>query len=155
MDRELQMAAEEAAIHSVKGLWNGPAANINPNATLKSLGPHELRWIVCMAISQWIVERSRQTSELRGVEGLIKTFHGAEPEPWEKGSIVSVLPQLGQWVAENGLNDAPVGAWSRDQICEFLWIAYRAVDGARVARDELPGDIPFDEPEEARMLRAG
>lgn len=158
-DHEQQKAAIQAAFDSVRMLWTSVEPVINPNSTLRTLSTFELGWIVNMAISQWICERSRQVTTVRGAERLIHTLDSQTPEPWERGAVTAILPSLGDFLAENNLTGKPIGEWDKEGICLFLWIAYRLIDGARIARDELPGDIPFDPPQgqplEANMLEAG
>jgi hypothetical protein len=158
-DNEQQKAAVMAAFDAVRMLWTSTEPVINPGTPLKQLSSYELGWIVNMAISQWITTRARQVSTIRGAERLIRTLDSQIPEPWERGAILAVLPQLADWIGENELTDKPIGAWDRDAICMFAWIVYRLVDGARVVRDEMPGDVPFDPPQgpplEADMLEAG
>lgn len=140
----LERAASDAALVSVRRLWEGTDPAINPNAQLKTLGDHELGWIVGGSIAHWICQRSMQVTKTRiDVERLICSMEG-KPEPWEAGTVLAALPALGEFVAERKLVDLPIGAWSREAIIEFAWACFQAVDTARTARDETPSDPPFD-----------
>lgn len=152
-DNLLTRAAANAALNSARAVWEGPAAAVNPNSSLKSLSNVELGWIVNMAISEWICERSRQISSVRGVDRLIHTFEG-NPEPWEKGAVLAALPTLGGVVTDMGITDKPIGEWSRDEICQFVWTCFRVIEAARVQRDEAP-DYPDAAVEGAEFLEAG
>ena len=149
-DYELERAAHHAALESVRMIWDGPLATINGNATLKSLSHTELTWIVDMAISEWIVERSRQVTQTRvGVETLIRSMSG-EPDPWDAGAVTACLPTLGNLVMELGTVDLPIGSWPKDKVVAFAWACFLGVSAARTKREELD-QIPFD-PEPSTLL---
>lgn len=150
-DHELERAAHNAALESVRAIWDGPLATINGNAQLKSLSRTELDWIVSMAISEWIVARSRQVTEARvGVEALIRTMQG-EPEPWDAGAIEACLPILGDLVVQMETTDMPIGSWPKHKVMQFAWACFVGLDAARTNREERD-EIPFDQPEPSTLM---
>lgn len=143
--RDEAAAARESAADLARECIGEGAGMIPPGARIGSLSAWEWNKLVTGIVSGWIVERSRQL----GADRVWREDHflatGECPEPAEEGLCLTALPALGDLVEKLGLTDAPIGAWSRDQVVLFVWTAVRLVEDARVSRDERPGPLSAKE----------
>jgi len=81
----------------------------------------------------WISTRAEQAAaEGMDTETALR-LTGDDPEPWDSGAVVSVLPEIGE------LKDIdwskPVMSWPKDMVVRFLLGAMPLVQRAMVARD--------------------
>lgn len=129
-DDEWQRRATAEAIAACKDVVSGDG--INARAMIGSLSDLEWGWIVAAAIFGWIKTRAEQaTVEGRSLDETVRNM-GRDPDPWEVGALVTILPQLGQIEADWS---KPIGEWSKEQITSFAWNIHRLTDSALAARD--------------------
>lgn len=112
---------------------------VSPNARVGTLSVWEWDKLVMGAVSGWVAERSRQVGE-RFLDEQYLLATGQIPEPYELGLTALLLPALGDLVEKMGLSDRPIGAWSRDEICTFVWSCADMLNEARARNDERPED---------------
>lgn len=146
-ERSEAIASAQRHMDFVLGMGTGM---VNPNAKVGSLSYMEKRKLVEAIVSGWIVERSRQLVADRLNEAFFLAT-GDAPEPFELGPCAAALPALGNLAEKMGLVDLPLGAWSKDQILQFIFTATELVSEARAARDERPGPMPNEIPGDVMM----
>jgi hypothetical protein len=150
-----QRRAMAAAILAVRELITG--GSIPPATSISRLADVELGWIVAAALFGWIKCRSEQaTSEGWDLEQTLRQT-GINPQPWDEGAIISILPHLGVLPIDWG---KPFGAWSKNDMAYFLNEALRLVHTAMVARDvggsiTTPRRKPLDEMQRIASAAAG
>ncbi len=118
---------------------------VSPSARLGTLSDWEWEKVVMGAMSGWIAERSRQVTSDRLFDEGVFLATGEVPEPYELGLAANVLPGLGDLIERLGLTDKPIGAWSRDEVCLFVWTCADMLNNARARNDERPqsgDDVP-------------
>jgi hypothetical protein len=113
----------------------GDMSLIRPSVPIGRITSQEWGWICMSAISAWIAVRSRQAAEEGwNTEHAIRTT-GLAPDPWDAGAIASILPTLAEACSDHLDWAQPIGTWSKDEITEFLLVAFGLIQGALAARD--------------------
>jgi hypothetical protein len=130
------LAATVAAAKDVIGV-DGP---IRPLTPVGRLTEGEWGWVCSSVVWAWIATRSEQAAaEGLSAERAARTT-GGQPEAWDAGAVAAILPSLVE--ACPGLDwTAPIGAWSKDAIVEFLLTAFGLINQARAARDAVEDRI--------------
>jgi hypothetical protein len=133
IEDQWQRDATAAAIAGARGVirTDGP---IPPGTTIGSLSDLEWGWVLAAMLFAWISKRAEQaTAEQLDSERTIR-MTALDPQPWEAGAVVAILPELAGACA--GVDWAkPLGAWSREEIVEFLLTAMGLIRKAMIARD--------------------
>jgi hypothetical protein len=130
---EWMRRATDATIAAAKDLIadDGP---IRPGVPVGRLTGPEWGWICSTVVWAWIAARAEQAAtEGRDSERVVRSS-GFVPDPWTTGAIVSVLPELFEACPDLGWS-TPIGAWSKDEVTEFLTQAFGLVQRALAARD--------------------
>jgi hypothetical protein len=133
LEDEWQRRATGAAIEAARGVvkTDGP---IPPGTPIGRLGNVEWGWIVSAILFGWICTRAEQaTAENLDTEETTR-MTGLDPEPWDAGAITAILPELADACAAINWS-APLSAWSRETIVDFLVTAMRLIQKATIARD--------------------
>lgn len=138
------------AVQMAQAALGEGAGYVSPNARIGTLSSWEWEKVAMGAVSGWVAERSRQVGE-RFLDEQYLLATGELPEPYELGLTALVLPGLGELVEGMGLTDRAIGAWSRDEICTFVWTCAQMLNEARARNDERP-EPAADQPE---LLMAG
>ena len=128
-----QRDATTAAITAARGVvqMDGP---IPPGTPIGRLSDIEWGWIFAGMLFAWISKRAEQaTAEQIDTEQLIR-LTALDPQPWDAGAVVSILPELADDCAELDWSK-PLTAWSREDIIEFLLKAMPLIRKAMLARD--------------------
>jgi hypothetical protein len=125
--REATRVAIEAARKVVKD------GVIPPGTPIGRLSNIEWGWIVAGILFGWITTRVQQAiSEEVDTELVLRTT-GLDPEPWDAGVILSVLPDLAK---APGIDwTLPLAQWSRETMVHFLLTATRVIRRDEIARD--------------------
>jgi hypothetical protein len=125
--------ATDASIAAARDVI-GDMGPIRPGTPVGMLTRSEWGWICSSAIWGWIATRSEQaTTEGWNAGHAIRTT-GLTPEPWVAGMVHTVLGKL--FEACPDLDYArPIGSWSKDEITEFLMVAFDLIQQAVEARD--------------------
>ena len=101
---------------------------------------HEWGWVCSSAVWAWIATRAEQAAvEGWDVERVIRTT-GMRPDPWTVGVIRSVLGKLPEACPDLDWSQ-PIGAWSKDEITEFLTKALHLIQRAIAARDHTENEV--------------
>jgi hypothetical protein len=126
-----QRKATEAAIAAARGVIRIDGA-IPPGTPVGRLGDVEWGWIVSAILFGWIAVRAEQaSSEQLDAEQTIR-MTGLDPEPWDAGAVMAVLPDL----ADSDIDwSRPLSTWSREAMTSFLLTAMRLIRRATIARD--------------------
>jgi hypothetical protein len=128
-----QRKATEAAIAAARGVIRNDGA-IPPGTPVGRLSDIEWGWIVSAILFGWIAVRAEQaSSEQLDTEQTIR-MTGLDPEPWDAGAVMAILPDLAN--ARAGIDwSQPLSTWSKETMAEFLLIAMRLIRKAMIARD--------------------
>ena len=118
----------------------GAQGPIRPNTPIGRLSDSDWGWIVSTAISGWVMTRAEQAAS----EGLdlerAPRVTGLDPDPWDLGSVIAILPQLAKACA--GFDwSKPARQWSKDELAEFLLNALHLVRRALAARDNIESQV--------------
>ena len=108
-------------------------------------------WITTGAIFAWIQTRCEQAiAEGLDQEAAVR-LTGLSPSPCDVAAVRSILPMLVDQAAIDWAR--PLQAWSKDEMTNFLLLAWRLINAAELARDsgkilrktepELNDPIPF------------
>jgi hypothetical protein len=137
VDEIWQRRATAAAIAAVRQVIDGGA--IPKGTPIGRLIDLELGWLTAAALFAWIRTRAEQaTAEGWDTEQALR-LTGLDPEPWDSGSVVNILPKLAEL---EGIDwERPVGAWPKDTVIRFLLAAMKLVRSAMIARDVGGGGI--------------
>jgi hypothetical protein len=117
------------------------------NTPVGRLSDHEWGVICTAVIFGWIETRVQQAiAEGRDQEETVR-LTGLSPSPCDVAVARSILPALADKV---GIDWAlPLQAWSKDQMTNFLMVAWCLLNEAETVRDHGPGKIlkraEFDE----------
>jgi len=126
--RRATVAAIEAArtVVKVDGV-------IPPGTPIGRLGDVEWGWLVAAILFGWISTRAEQaTVESIDTELAIRTS-GLDPEPWDAGAVVTILPELAEMPDIDWAK--PVSEWPRETVTQFLLTAMRLIRKAMTVRD--------------------
>jgi hypothetical protein len=132
LEDEWQRQATAAAITGARGVIrdNGP---IPPGTPIGRLSELEWGWIVAGILFGWINTRAQQAAaEQLDSEQVIRVT-GIDPEPWNIGAVMAVLPELAQSCDIDW--SQPLATWSRETMAEFLLTAMRLIRKAMIACD--------------------
>jgi hypothetical protein len=125
-------AASVAAFSDLIG--NGAEAVILSGVPVGRLTSAEKGWLTSVAIFAWIAARSEQAAhEGWNTEHAIRET-GLSPDPWMIGAVASILPKLVAALPDFDWGK-PIGAWSKNEVAEFLATAYGLMQRALTARD--------------------
>jgi hypothetical protein len=126
--REATRVAIEAARKVIKD------GVIPPGTPIGRLSITEWGWVVAAVLFGWITTRVQQAiSEEVDTESVLRTT-SLDPEPWDAGVILSVLPDLAE---TPGIDwTLPLAQWSRDAVVHFLLTAIRLIRRDEIARDQ-------------------
>jgi hypothetical protein len=107
-------------------------------------------WVVTGAIFAWVQTRIEQAiAEGLDQEATVRLI-GLTPSPGDVAVVHSILPVLGEKAAIDWVQ--PLNAWTKDQMTNFLLLAWQLINQAELARDHGPGKIirptkaEFDDP---------
>ncbi len=146
-DDELQAEATAAAIAAARTVAQGQPANTPAG----QLSDQQWSWIAVAAIFGWIQARYQQAISL----DLEKEPHVTrmDPSPCDGAIILSVLPRLAD---QAGIDwGRPVAEWSKEEMANFVGLAWRLIDEAKAAlnrtspgilqrpANNLSDDVPF------------
>ena len=137
IDDAWQRRATAAAIVAMRKMISGGA--IPPATRLDRLTDIELGWLHASGLFAWISTRAEQaTAEGMDTE-LALRLTGLDPEPWDAGAVMSVLPEIGEikdidW-------SKPVMQWPKDMVVRFLLGAMPLIRRAMIARDVGGGGV--------------
>jgi hypothetical protein len=132
-------AAGLAAFNELIG--QGSEAVILSGVPVGRLTDNEKGWICSNVIHAWIAARSAQAfQEGWNVEQAIRTT-GFTPDPWIAGATAGILPKLFEALSETFDWAQPIGAWSKNDVVEFLVTAYGLMQRAFAARDATEAQI--------------
>jgi len=134
IEDQWQRDATTAAIAGARGVvqMDGP---IPPGTPIGRLSDTEWGWIIAAVLFAWISKRAEQAAaEQLNTEQTIR-LTALDPEPWDAGAVVAILPELANACA--GIVDwsKPLTEWSREDITEFLLKAMPLIRKAMLARD--------------------
>jgi hypothetical protein len=128
-----QRKATEAAIAGARGVIrnDGP---VMPGTPVGRLSDVEWGWVVAAVIFGWISTKAQQAAaEQLDAEQTIR-MTALDPEPWDSGAVIAILPELAD--ASPDLDwSAPLSAWSRETMADFLLKAMPLIRKAMIARD--------------------
>ena len=88
----------------------------------------------------WIASRSEQAATERWDEERAIRTTGLEPDPWDAGAVIAILPKLFEACPELDWSQ-PIGAWSKNAIAEFLLAAFGLIQRAVATRDVAEAQI--------------
>jgi hypothetical protein len=128
-----QRQGTAAAIAAARGVvkTDGP---IPPGTPIGRLGDGEWGWIVAGILFAWISTRAQQAAaENLDTEQTIR-MTALNPQPWDAGAVMTILPELADACPTIDWS-APLSAWSREAMAEFLLTAMRLIQKATIARD--------------------
>jgi hypothetical protein len=91
-------------------------------------------WIVAAVLFGWISTRAQQAAaENLDTERTIQ-MTALDPEPWDAGACLAALPELADACPDIDWS-APLSAWKREMMADFLLKAMRLIRKAMIARD--------------------
>jgi hypothetical protein len=128
-----QRKAMEAAIAGARGVIrnDGP---IRPATPVGRLSDVEWGWIVAAVLFGWISTRAQQAAtEKVDTERTIR-LTALDPEPWDAGAVTAILPELADACPSIDWS-APLSAWPRETMADFLLKAMPLIRKAMIARD--------------------
>jgi hypothetical protein len=132
---EWMRRATHAAIAAAKDVV-GDDGPIRPGVPIGRLVREEWGWIASSALWGWISTRSEQAaSEGWNPERTIGAT-GLDPDPRMAGAVASILPKLADVCPDLDWSK-PVGAWPKDEMVEFLAVAFALIGEALHARDAV------------------
>jgi hypothetical protein len=132
-DRWMKQAAE-ACINAARDVI-GDSGPIRPSVPIGRLTGHEWGWICSSAVWAWIATRAEQAAtEGWDSERAVRST-GLTPDPWTAGAVRAILPRLAEACPDLDWS-APVEAWSKDAVTEFLMRAFGLIERALAARDD-------------------
>jgi hypothetical protein len=147
-------AASIAAFNELVG--HGAEAVILSKVPVGRLTDAEKGWICSSAVFAWIGARAEQAAhEGWNAEHAIRTT-GLTPDPWVMGAVTGILPKLFEALSDDDFDwNQPLGAWSKDDIAEFLMTAFNLMQHAFAARDSTEAQtIGTDANVMARQINA-
>jgi hypothetical protein len=124
-----------AAVDMAKCVVKDEVHCIKPTTLIRNLSLFEWDKLASAMVSGWIIARSAQVVGELIEDPNVFLATGETPEPRELGLCATVLPALGEFVEKMGLTDKTIGAWSKDDICMFVWNAVELVNGVRKEYD--------------------
>jgi hypothetical protein len=137
----------------------GPDHNspIRSHTTLGQLGASQWGWLVSGAIWGWVSTRAQQASDEGWDQESTIHLTGLEPEPWDAGMVISILPKLADACGADIDWAKPLNEWSKEMMGSFLLAAFRLIRHAEIARDVTEDQMsakPVDANALARRLNA-
>ena len=100
---------------------------------------HRAGWLQAAGLFAWISARAEQaTAEGMDTELALRLTE-LDPEAWDAGAVVSVLPEIGE--LEDVDWSRPVTNWPKDMVVRFLLGALPLVRRAMIARDVGGGGV--------------
>jgi hypothetical protein len=109
------------------------------NTPIGRLSDQEWGTIIAAVIFGWIEVRVRQAiAEGRDQEETVR-WTSLSPDPCDVAVVRSILPTLAD---QAGIDwNLPLAAWSKDQMTDFLMVAWRLIGETETVRDHGPGRI--------------
>lgn len=120
-----------AAVDMAKGVVREERNYVNPETKVGKLSLFEWDKLASAMVSGWIIARATQVVGELIEDPDVFLATGEIPEPADLGLCASVLPNLGELVEKMGLTDKTIGAWSKHDVCMFVWNAVELVNGIR------------------------
>jgi hypothetical protein len=134
LEDEWQRQATAAAIAAARGVIRTDGA-IPPATPVGRLSDVEWGWIVAAVLFGWIQTRARQAVAENLVTEQTVRMTALDPDPWDSGSAMAILPELAATCSHNIDWSKPLTAWSRETMAEFLIAAMPLIRKAMIARD--------------------
>ncbi len=107
--------------------------------SVNQLDDTEWGWIVAAVIVGWIEVRTRQAiAEGRDAEETVR-WTDFVPDPCDVAVVHSILPTLADKASIDW--SRPLAALTRDQMTDFLLVAWRLISETETMRDHGPGRI--------------
>ena len=126
--------ATDASIAAAKDVV-GDELPIRPSVPIGRLVREEWGWIVSSALWGWIAGRAEQAaSEGWNPERTIAAT-GLNPDPRMAGAVAAILPKLAEGCPIDW--SIPVGDWPKEDMVEFLGVAFELINEALRARDAI------------------
>jgi hypothetical protein len=108
-DSEWQEAATAASIAAARKVVLGDDAAVNKNTPVGRLSDLEWGWLAASIIFAWIATCAQQaTEEGRDVEHVIR-MSMLDPNPWDAGMVMTILPELGKMLGSTGRSHCRTG----------------------------------------------
>jgi hypothetical protein len=130
IDDAWQRQATRAAIDAAQKVIKDGA--IPAGTPIGRLGDVEWGWLVSAVLFGWISTRAEQAVAEEINTELTVRMTGLDPDPWDAGVVVAILPELAETSVDWNL---PLTQWSRENMVEFLLTAMRLIRKAEIARD--------------------
>jgi hypothetical protein len=125
-----QRRATAAAIEAARKIVTDGA--IPAGTPIGRLGEGEWGWIVAAVLFGWIATRAEQAVAEEIDTELTVRMTSLDPDPWDVGVVVAILPELAEISVDWNL---PLAQWSRENMVEFLLTTMRLIRKAAIARD--------------------
>jgi hypothetical protein len=107
---------------------------IPPATPIAKLSDSEWAYVIASVIFGWIQMRAQQASaEGHDMERTIRST-GIDPDPWDAGPVIAVLPELADVCADLDWS-LPLATWPKETMAKFLLEAMRLIEPAMRARD--------------------
>jgi hypothetical protein len=130
---EWMRRATDASIAAARDVV-GDTGPIRPGTAIGRLAREEWGWIVSSVLWAWIGTRAEQAAtEGWNPERTIGAT-GLNPDPRMAGAVAAILPKLAETCPELDWSK-PVGDWPKEDIIEFLTVAFELIQQALGARD--------------------
>jgi hypothetical protein len=120
-----------AAVDMARGVVRDERNYVDPETKVGKLSLFHWDKLASAMVSGWIIARSTQVVGELIEDPNVFLATGEIPEPRELGLCASILPALGEFVDKMDLTDKTIGAWSKHDICMFVWNAVELVNGVR------------------------
>ena len=114
----------------------GNEGPIPPGVPVGRLTKSEWGWFVSTVLWAWISTRAEQAAtEGWNPERAIGSA-GLDPDPRMAGAVAAILPKLAEACPELDWSK-PVGDWPKEDMVEFLGVAFELINEALRARDAI------------------
>jgi hypothetical protein len=133
----------------------GATGPIRPHTPIGNLSD-EWSWIASSIIRGWVMTRSQQSVEEGWDFEQTTRTTGLDPEPWNTGQIIAILPRLVDACPDLDWSK-PIDGWSKESITRFLLAALKLVRQAAIASaviEARSAGKPVNADEIARRINA-
>jgi hypothetical protein len=139
MSAEDDIWQRRASAAAVRAARNALVEGVVPPGTpVGRLSDAEWNWIAFAAVAAWISTRAEEATA-RGLDTeLTIRMTGYEPEPWDRGAVAAILPELATAIE---IDPKPLREWSKETMVAFLTTAFALIRKAIIARDLGGGRI--------------